>query len=108
MGMHATHRVFLRRLAGVLAPLWLLALYFHATRERPGFVRAWFNAWDVRTLYAVIGLGFHAALLVTMNVGPFPIISLAYYTCLWRGEEWRAMLRRSPRPVSGAGAARTR
>jgi len=25
MGMHATHRVFLRRLAGLLAPLWLLA-----------------------------------------------------------------------------------
>lgn len=88
----------------VTAPLWLLALYFQATRERPGFVRAWFNAWDVRTIYAVIGLGFHAALLLTMNVGPFPIISLAYYACLWRGAEWRALLRRSP--VTAVGATR--
>jgi hypothetical protein len=74
----------------VSAPLWLVALYFEVTRARPGWVRAWFNAWDVRTLYAVVGILFHVALLLTLNVGPFPLISLAYYACLWPGEEIRS------------------
>lgn len=76
----------------VTVPLWLLAIYFQATRERPGRLRAAFNAWDVRSIYAVIGLLFHAVLLATLDVGPFPIISLAFYACLWRGEEWRSIL----------------
>jgi hypothetical protein len=86
----------------VSAPLWLLALYYQATRARRGWVRAWFNAWDVRALYAAVGLTFHALLLATMNVGPFPIISLAFYACLWRGEEYRSVVRMAATRGSGA------
>lgn len=84
----------------VTAPLWLLALYYEATRTKPGFIRAWFNAWDVRTGYAVVGLLFHGALVLTMNVGPFPIISLAYYACLWPAAAQRAGLAAAARPLA--------
>jgi len=74
----------------VTCPLWLLALYYRATRERSGRVRATFNGWDVRTIYAGIGLFFHCALIATMNVGPFPFISFAFYPAFWTDAEWRA------------------
>jgi hypothetical protein len=77
----------------VTSPLWLLAFWFRATRTRPGLIRAHFNAWDVRTIYAVIGFVFHATLFVLMDVGPFSPISLSYYFCLFHPDEYRALWR---------------
>lgn len=88
----------------VLAPLWLLAFFYRDTRSRPGRVRALFNAWDVRTLYAALGATFHLMLLIFMDVGPFSPITLAFYTCLWSPDEWRALARRLRRPAAVAAA----
>ena len=71
----------------VLAPIWLLAMWFRYTRERPGRVRRWFNRWDVRTWYALIGLSFHIVLTILMDVGPFSLISVCFYICFWHPEE---------------------
>lgn len=88
----------------VTSPLWLLALWYRATRERSGWVRAWFNAWDVRTIYAVVGVIMHAALTVTLDVGPFPVISLAFYPLFWTGAELRTLPRGLRRASTTAGA----
>jgi hypothetical protein len=77
----------------VLTPLWLLALWYRATRERAGWVRAWFNAWDVRIGFVLLGVLFHGALTLMLDVGPFPLISLAFYPCFWNHAEWVAIAR---------------
>lgn len=77
----------------VTVPLWLLAHYYRGTRDRGGWLRERFIAWDVRSLYAAVGVFFHGALVLTMNVGPFPLISLAFYVAAWTEEEWRDMAR---------------
>ena len=96
----------------VTAPVWLLALIYRGTREKGGWLRATFNAWDVRTIYALVGIVFHGALVLTMNVGSFPMISLAFYVCLWDADEWRSMgrgvrglFRRPPSRATAAEAA---
>ena len=84
----------------VTSPLWLLAFWYRATRARPGRLRAWFNAHDVRSLYAVVGVIFHGILLVLMNVGPFSPVTLAYYLCLYHPDEYRWFIGRfQRRPV---------
>ena len=82
----------------VSAPLWLLAFWFRATRTRPGALRSWFNTLDVRLIYAGVGLVFHAALFVLMDVGPFSPASLAFYACLFSPDELAAFARRFRRP----------
>lgn len=77
----------------VTVPLWLLAHFYRGTRMRGGWLRATFNAWNVRSIYAAIGLFFHGTLVFTLNVGTFPLISLAYYLCAWNEEEWLSMAR---------------
>lgn len=79
----------------VTAPLWLLALFYRGTRTRGGRLRRWFNALDVRTLYAGVGLFFHTALLLTLDVGPFPLASLAFYFAFWSPDELSTLLRRA-------------
>jgi hypothetical protein len=77
------------------APLLLLVFYFRKTRDRSGRLRAWFNRWDLRKPFAVVGIGMHLGILVLMNMGPFSWISLGYYLCLWRPEEIEAVARRA-------------
>ena len=76
----------------ITAPVWLLALYYRGTRHKGGRLRATFNSWDVRTLYAAVGLFFHGALVLTLNVGIFPMISLAYYLVMWNHDEWASFV----------------
>lgn len=78
----------------VFSPLWLLAVWYRATRTRKGWVRAWFNAVDVRTIYAWVGLTFHILLWILMDVGPFSPISLAYYFVVIDPEEYASVWRR--------------
>ena len=54
----------------------------------------------------------YGALVLTMNVGSFPMISLAFYVCLWDADEWRSMgrgvrglFRRPPSRATAAEAA---
>ncbi len=77
----------------VFAPLWLVAFYFSETADRPGRVRAAFNRLQVRWVYAVLGVVFHLALTVLMDVGPFAPISLAFYAALVHPHEWPEAMR---------------
>lgn len=74
----------------VSAPLLLLAFYYRRTAERPGRLRAFMNRIDLRRYWAALGVALHVGILLALNVGPFSWISMAYYVCLWRPEEWRA------------------
>jgi len=81
-----------------LSILMLLYFYFRDTVARPGRIRRWFTRWDLRKPWVVTGLLVHIGILLTLNVGPFSWISMAYYLVLWRGEELEAAARR----VAGA------
>lgn len=70
-----------------LSILMLLVLYYRATADRLGRVRALFNRVDLRVPWALTGVGIHVGILLLLNVGPFSWISLAYYVTLWRPEE---------------------
>lgn len=89
----------------VTAPLWLVGLWMMG-RERWRQVWRTVGRW-LRTGYAAIGLFFHAALLVTLEVGPFPLISLAFYPAFFSEDElvrlWRGAVGRFQR--SGEAAA---
>lgn len=71
----------------VLIPLWVLAYYYRYTADQPGRVRAWFNHYDVRTGFVVVGAVFHLLVTVFMNVGPFSFASLAFYACFFTPDE---------------------
>lgn len=47
-----------------------------------------------RIPFVVVGMGFHLAILVLMEVGIFSLISMAYYPALFFGDEWDAWARR--------------
>jgi hypothetical protein len=76
------------------APLLLVALYYRRTREGPGWLRALFNRLHFRTVWVLIGVGMHISLFVLMNVEPFNWVTLSYYVCLFRPEEWQAAWQR--------------
>jgi hypothetical protein len=78
----------------VLAPIWLLAFWYRATRTRPGRLREWSNSWDLRLVYAAIGATFHVLIFVFMDVGPFGFVTLSYYACLFSPDEYRAFVTR--------------
>lgn len=75
-------------------PVVLLALYWRATRDRPGRLRAWANRVDLRRAYALVGLLMHGLLFVMMELGPFSLITPAFYLCLWHPDEWARIGRR--------------
>jgi hypothetical protein len=82
--------------------LLLLAFWFRATRERPGRVRAFFNAplerfglgVDFRLLYLAVGFSMHFGIWVLMEVGPFFNAVLVCYACCITPAEWRAVVAR--------------
>jgi hypothetical protein len=78
----------------VTSVLMLLVLWFRYTADRPGRIRAAFNRFDLRKPWAAIGVALHFGILVLLNVGPFSLISLAYYLCLWRPDEVERVLAR--------------
>ncbi|MEQ1568228.1 MAG: hypothetical protein ABMA64_21495 [Myxococcota bacterium] len=89
----------------VAAPVWMLAVWYAAAPARPGAVRAAFNRVHVREWFVVLGIAMHAAIFVTMNVGPFSPLSLAFYVTLYHPTEWERAFERIYgvfRPSSGA------
>jgi hypothetical protein len=75
----------------VTAPLLLLVLWYRRTRERPGRLRALCNRLPLRGLWVVAGVTMHLGILLTMDVGPFSLVALSYYACLFRPDEWRRL-----------------
>jgi hypothetical protein len=76
------------------APLLLLSFWYRNTADRPGWLRALFNRLGFRRIFVLVGLCMHGGLMLLMNVEPFNWVTLSYYVCLFRPEEWRAAWRR--------------
>jgi hypothetical protein len=75
----------------VSSPLLLLALWYRRTRARPGRRRAFFNRIHFRELFVAIGLAVHLGVWILIDLGPFTWITLSFYICLFRPEEWSAL-----------------
>lgn len=73
--------------------LVLAALYGRATRSRPGRARALSNRLDLRRAYVLVGVAVHLSLTALMELGPFGLISMSFYACLFSPDEWAARLR---------------
>ncbi len=87
----------------VSAPLLLLAVWFNATRDRQGRLRALFKRIDVRRLYLLAGLVLHLGIFLAMEVGPFLGAVLSLYACCIEPEEWRSILARVRRRADVVG-----
>jgi hypothetical protein len=89
------------------APVLLIAFWYRFTRERPGRVRAFFNAplrplrrWlgpgvetlDYRLCYLAAGFSMHLGIFLLMEVGPFFNSVLVCYACCITPAEWRAVI----------------
>ena len=81
-------------------PVWLLAYYYRATRDRPGRLRHFFLKWDVRLWYVGIGVTFHVLLAMTLHLGIFPAAMLAFYPVFFHPKEIRSALGKL-KPTSG-------
>jgi hypothetical protein len=77
-----------------LSLLLLLHWYFRNTDDTsPSWLRRLFLRWDLRYPWAAIGLMLHVSILVLFDIGPFSIVSLAYYVNLWAPREWHVVYR---------------
>jgi hypothetical protein len=91
-----------------LTILLLPVFYFRATRGQPGKLRAAFNRWDLRLPWAAVGVALHLGILALIDVGPFSVISLAYYINLFTPEElerWVGKLASARAALTGARSA---
>lgn len=68
--------------------VWLVAVWFAETRDRPGRLRALSNRLHLREGYAIVGFLLHLGIFVTMNVGPFSPAMVALYPCAFSGESY--------------------
>ena len=87
----------------ILSPLLLLAMWSHHTQGEGGRFRRLLWSLRVRAVFVWIGIGFHVALTILMDVGPFPMISLGFYICFWHPKDitrFAETIRRRVSPVS--------
>lgn len=97
----------LTQLGTALTWLWelswpLVLLWFWArapsSSERPaGRVRRALARFDLRLLYLCVGVVMHTLTWMTMEVGPFSFISMSFYLCLVKPEEWARVFARCGR-----------
>jgi hypothetical protein len=84
----------------IVAPLYLLFLYYAATRERAGRVRAWCNRLHLRWSWLALGVAFHLGIAVFLRLGLFPWGMLAVYPVLLLPDDYS----RFHRPDRGRNA----
>jgi hypothetical protein len=65
----------------ILSPLWLVSLWWHATRDRPGLLRRWSNRVHLRWWFFAFGIVLHLATWMLLEVGPFSPAALSMYAC---------------------------
>ena len=70
-----------------IVPVWLALR--SGTKE--GRLRRLARRWDPRWAFLGYGAAMHLMIFALMDVGPFSWISLAFYPCLLRGAELRAI-----------------
>jgi hypothetical protein len=90
------------------APLLLLALWYRGTRERPGRLRAFFNWLNFRRLFVAVGVLMHLGVFVLIGLGPFTWITLSFYFCFFRPEEWQHFFRATLLPEAAPRRSRLR
>jgi hypothetical protein len=93
----------------ISSPLLLLAFYFRATPQRPGHLRRWFNRWDFRAKYLVVGFCLHLGIELILEVGAFFGGMMALYAACFHPDELRALasrVRRHGCRRNGTGPAR--
>lgn len=76
------------------APFLLIWYYADRTRELGGRLRRWITRFDWRKPFAIVGVGLHIGILVGLNVGPFSLISVAFYLAFFTPEELASAVRR--------------
>jgi len=64
------------------ALLYLLWLYYAATREQPGRVRAWSQRLRLRWVWIGLGMSFQIGIAIGLKLGAFPYGMLALYPVL--------------------------
>ena len=76
------------------APLLLVWYWAKATAERGGRVRRLITRFDWRKPFAAIGVCLHLGIFLTMDVGPFSLLTLSYYLAFASPEELARAARR--------------
>lgn len=72
-----------------LSLLLLFHWYYRVTNAHsPRWLRMLFLRWDMRYPWTLVGVVMHVGILVLLDVGPFSLVSLAYYVNLWSPNEW--------------------
>lgn len=71
----------------VLWPVLPISMMLRARGEGGGRLRRWARRWDLRWPFLLWGVAMHVMIAALMEVGPFSLITLAYYPCLLRAEE---------------------
>jgi hypothetical protein len=89
----------------VTAFSWILWVYLGEHPDRGGRLGRWARRLHLAEAYALVGLGMHLAIFVTMEVGPFSPLSLAFYPLLVAPAAWRRLQRRWGRSEEGVGGA---
>jgi hypothetical protein len=79
------------------APFLFLWYYADRTRERGGRLRRIVTKIDWRKPFVLVGVGLHIGILIGLNVGPFSLISLAYYVAFFTPDELANVRRRAHR-----------
>lgn len=94
----------------ITAPLWLLALWWHATRDRPGRLRRCANRVHLRWWYFAFGVVLHLGTWALLEVGPFSPAALSLYACLLTPSdvEWLRAWSRRRTPATARSAVSAR
>lgn len=75
----------------VLAPLWLLALWWSVRPESRTGLAALSNRIGLRWIFLGIGIVMHVVIFLTMDVGSFTYLSLGFYAVMVHPWEWRQL-----------------
>ena len=78
------------------APLYLLFVYYAATRDRAGRLRRWCNRLRLRWAWLALGIVFEVSLAVLLRLGSFPFGMLALFPALLLPEDLQRLNTAAP------------
>ncbi|NUO53030.1 MAG: HTTM domain-containing protein [Polyangiaceae bacterium] len=87
------------------APMVLVWYWARRTKDRAGRIRKRLLAWDLRKIYLAVGVCLHLGILLTLDVGPFSLVSLSFYPLFFTPDEVEGFFERVRRIRSRASAA---
>lgn len=86
------------------APLVVVWLYARRTAKKGGALRRLLLRRDLRKLYLLIGVCMHLGILLTLDVGPFSLVSLSFYPLFFTPDEIAEFLHRLRRRNTASAA----